>query len=631
MSSYDTNDLQWVGNSKKYYFSAADMQAPGQPGKDARKNFEISTPTDQCNKANEYAGSQHIGEHAITRLSTRDPKTPCYICGLPINYDDGTHTDGRECEHILTASSIAMLIGLPSDTYSKVLDNIIDDLIKDDSVNASIYTELKTGYESYQKLLWPYVYAWSHPRCNKIKDNWPFLKINYKSSGPVIFDPSETSVNIRKVLCELHRDDKDTPETTLQWQDKIWKSGNNLTLYGATPDDYTKEKHIDTCSSNIGERIKNLHSLLTQYPLSYLKSYCSLSTRCMLDVVINKTKKKYPGIKFIDKLGKLYKTGLGKIKDKMKKLKNKLTIRIHGGGFYQYGGSHWDTVMKHLKDGLDKFIESANESRSEPIIYTPKNLPNDVIFGVINLMILSRGDTLGDTVEPLDDEEERINEGDEAWFRTIFNETMKPLTDIDIDTINTNEEFDGFCIAFREYVNYINAYDKSTPPYNIFTYILNQYSNEYATVEPETPQLKKSLHGTPDIAAEDPSEFEDMFYMKIIDDWIASKDYEGYEDYEDEGTGTGNPYDRGAPLQEDGPERDKRLQREEGENRPVGKTFTKEQLAELDRRLEERNKSGSLSNVSFTSKYMGGSYNKKKKRSYKRSKRRVKRTHRKKH
>ena len=124
MSSYDTNDLKWVGNSKKYYFSAADMQAPGQPGKAARKNFEISTPTDQCNKANEYAALlQHMGEHAITRL---EPKiTPCYICGLPINYDDGTHPDGRECEHILTASSIAMLIGLPSDTYSKVLENII--------------------------------------------------------------------------------------------------------------------------------------------------------------------------------------------------------------------------------------------------------------------------------------------------------------------------------------------------------------------------------------------------------------------------------------------------------------------------------------------------------------------------
>ena len=166
------------------------------------------------------------------------------------------------------------------------------------------------------------------------------------------------------------------------------------------------------------------------------------------------------------------------------------------------------------------------------------------------------------------------------------------------------------------------------PPYNIFIYIQKQYSIDYATVEPAGTALKKRLHGTPDIAAENPSEFEDMFYMKIIDDWIASKDY---EDYEDEGAGTGNPYDRGAPLQEGGPERDKRLQREEGENRPVGKTFTKEQLAELDSRLEERNKSGSLSNVSFTSKYMGGSYNKKKKRSYKRSKRRVKRTHRKKH
>ena len=48
----------------------------------------------------------------------------------------------------------------------------------------------------------------------------------------------------------------------------------------------------------------------------------------MLDVVINKTKKKYPGIKFVDKLGKLYKTGLGKIKDKMIKLKNKLKIKV---------------------------------------------------------------------------------------------------------------------------------------------------------------------------------------------------------------------------------------------------------------------------------------------------------------
>ena len=621
MSSYDTNDLKWVGNSKKYYFSAADMQAPGQPGKAARKNFEISTPTDQCNKANEYAGSQHIGEHAITRLSTSDPKTPCYICGLPINYDDGTHTDGRECEHILTASSIAMLIGLPSDTYSKVLDNIIDDLIRDDSGNAPIYTELKTSYESYQKLLWPYVYAWSHPRCNKIKDNWPFLKINYKSSGPVIFDPSETSVNIRKVLCELHRDDKDTPETTLQWQDKIWKSGNNLTLYGATPDDYTKEKHIDTCSSNIGERIKNLHSLLTQYPLSYLKSYCSLSTRCMLDVVINKTKKKYPGIKFVDKLGKLYKTGLGKIKNKMIKLKNKLKIRVQGEGFYQYGGSHWDTVIKKLH-ALEQFVESANESGSEPIIYTPENLPNDVIFGVIHLMILSRGDT----VEPLDDEEERINEGDEAWFSKIFNKTIESLTDIDIDTINTNTEFNGFCIAFREYVNYINAYDKSMPPYNIFIYIQKQYSIEYATVEPVGTALKKSLHGTPDIAAEDPSEFEDMFYMKIIDDWIDSKDDED-EDDEDEGTGTGDPSGRDAPLQVGGPPLDKRLQREEGETRPVGGPFTPEQRAKMDRRLEQ-NQLGSLSNVNFTSKHMGGSYNKKKKRSYKR---RVKRTHRKQH
>ena len=112
----------------------------------------------------------------------------------------------------------------------------ISDLIKGDSGNKSTYTQLKAGYKSYQKLLWPYVYGWSHPRCNKIKDNWPFLKINYKPFGPVIFEPSETSVNIRKVLCELHRDDKDTPATTLQWQSEIWKRGNNLTLYGANSD-----------------------------------------------------------------------------------------------------------------------------------------------------------------------------------------------------------------------------------------------------------------------------------------------------------------------------------------------------------------------------------------------------------
>ena len=189
-----------------------------------------------------------MGEHAITRLSTRNPKTPCYICGLPINYDDGTHSDGRECEHILTASSIAMLIGLPSDTYSKVLENIIDDLIRDDSVNASIYTELKTGYESYQKLLWPYVYAWSHPRCNKIKDNWLFLKINYKPSGPIIFDPLETSVNIRRIM-QPYRTIKTLNHTTMARQ--IWKRGNNL-IYMVRSLTIISRKHIDTCSSNIG-------------------------------------------------------------------------------------------------------------------------------------------------------------------------------------------------------------------------------------------------------------------------------------------------------------------------------------------------------------------------------------------
>ena len=114
--------------------------------------------------------------------------------------------------------------------------------------------------------------------------------------------------------------------------------------------------------------------------------------------------------------------------------------------------------------------------------------------------------------------------------------------------------------------------------------------------------------------------------------------------------GIGDPSGRSDPLQEGRSTLNPQFQREEWEYQPVGGPFTAEQRAEMDRRLEEKRKNdenshsesylstalnfwpfsskGALSNVNFTSKHMGGSYNKKKKRSYKR---RVKRTHRKQH
>ena len=131
--------------------------------------------------------------------------TTCYICGLTIDKDDGS-TTGRECEHVLTASTIAMLCGLEggkkADPYTDKAEALIDEMENNDSTNTK-YRTFYSDYKAFQSDLRKDVYDWSHPRCNKIKKDHPYLKIDFKPSGITIYDPSETEDNIKilPIIC----------------------------------------------------------------------------------------------------------------------------------------------------------------------------------------------------------------------------------------------------------------------------------------------------------------------------------------------------------------------------------------------------------------------------------------------
>ena len=210
-----------VDNNKSFYFSASSFKAKGQPTKKARANFEVMKPTQQCNNVGvvveEYKNdptvdysSDPIAEKYIEKLTN---KNECYICGQRIDknkVNPGQGPLGSECEHILTASTIAMLTGLagnPTHTAKNQIGDIycikieeMFSILKKNSLQGDKYDELLNEYKKFRGELFPYLYDWAHPACNRLKCALPFLKIDFTLDGPVIADVKDTSSNIEFVL-----------------------------------------------------------------------------------------------------------------------------------------------------------------------------------------------------------------------------------------------------------------------------------------------------------------------------------------------------------------------------------------------------------------------------------------------
>ncbi|ANS04231.1 hypothetical protein [uncultured Mediterranean phage] len=613
MSSYKTK-IPWVENSKEYYFSATHLKGDKQSGEKARQNFEVTTPQTQCENALDDKVDPGISK--------------CYICGLTIDQDDGS-TTGRECEHVLTASTIAMLCGLEggkkADPYTVKAKALIDEMENNDSTNTK-YRTFYNDYVVFQSDLRKDVYDWSHPRCNKIKKDHPYLKIDFKPSGITIYDPSETEDNIKRTFYELFRTE-DAPSTTIAWQNEVLNKGKNPPMT-----EQEKEDLYNTRLREINTKIRTIYDKLNSKLPTTLNQYCLFSIRVMINVVMDKLSKhkdKYGTLTLVDNLKVLYKSSGTSVSNFIKGVKKKVhdyDLRSGKGGSMIGGGSMDESnlyLLSKVADDINsKGLTDEDAARilvgaskdTEITIYDEGNLSNDVIYTTILLL--------------------NLNEDD------IFNQLK--LTDVEIkelfgvltydDIVNkTNEEFNTFCIAFR---NYMNLYNHTNPDYLVTD---RQPSEHYMNSSKEYIKYLWNIWGKGDdiqvieVGGEmsdimngsetvDPTgiDMEIMNYMTLFSDLFEKTP--GALSIEESSS-------RGEPLQEGGPERDKRLQREEGEYRPVGRAYTDEERTEMDRR-HEQNQLGSLSNVSFTSKYMGGSYNKKKKRSYKR---RVKRTHRKKH
>ena len=110
-----------VKNSKSFYFSASNFKATSQPSKSIRsRTFEVIDPPKQCANVNQLVEhySENMSDFSVDTnaqqfIKNLVDRNICYICGKVIDPDEGgTGPLGSECEHVLSASTIAMLIGL---------------------------------------------------------------------------------------------------------------------------------------------------------------------------------------------------------------------------------------------------------------------------------------------------------------------------------------------------------------------------------------------------------------------------------------------------------------------------------------------------------------------------------------
>jgi len=207
--------IETVKNSKSFYFSASDFKAKEQPSKSVRaKTFEVINPPQQCKNVDElveyYKKYIVLDANAVKFIANLRDRNICYICGQRIEGTGGTGPLGSECEHVLSASTIAMLVGLagnPNNTGATQLGDIyytkvqmLFNLLKQNSNQGSKYDDLLKEYTQFRGELFPYLYDWAHPACNRLKSDLPFLQVDFTSEGPIIGDVAITSSNIEFVL-----------------------------------------------------------------------------------------------------------------------------------------------------------------------------------------------------------------------------------------------------------------------------------------------------------------------------------------------------------------------------------------------------------------------------------------------
>ena len=429
--------LNWEKNHLTQYFGASKIGHQGQDSNKKRNCFEVTKPSSQCGEVSKYL-DQNMG---FNRLKLEINKTKCYICGLTITQEGGDsklNPGGHQCEHVLTASTIAMLTGLPSKKYNEEYIKIIDRLISK-SNHTYEYETFKQEYETFQRRVWPLLYDWSHPACNATKRDFPFLEIHFKGLGVEI--GSIVDNNIKKLLGELLFNRKSTIKVskTIKKNRKknkskgIHRTGIKISRWRDEVLPIKKLKRLESFAigryKSLLTKILHIQKVLVSYNPEILKSFSYLSTRTMLQVVINQSKLLGP-IKWVEPLQKLFETSLNEIQT---------NVNNQSGG---------NLINTNLTDKMNK-LNINDESHKVPnilseviIYYTEENLSDYIIYKALHVLRITYPDLF--TTTDMD---------------TIMINLNNISTDDIINKINSHEysKFIDFCIFFRCYLNSLNA------------------------------------------------------------------------------------------------------------------------------------------------------------------------------
>lgn len=437
-----------VKNSKSFYFSASDFKAAAQPSKKIRSaTFEVIDPPKQCANVNEVVEYYRtnlpkfsVDTNAQQFIKNLVDRNICYICGKVIDPSKGgTGPLGSECEHVLSASTIAMLIGLagnPKDEgkakrvgdiyFTKV--GILFNLLKSNTNHPEKYDELLDEYKKFRGELFPYLYDWAHPACNRLKDNLPFLKIDFTSDGLKISEVSETEANIefvlQAVLTGIHPSTKKPHSECAEWKKTHVKS---LTV--KQKEDLAQER-----LRLVKERAQQIKNKIEATELDKRNLFSLMSTKATLEVVKERTSKYglfnlmpilmqfFNGAQ--DKV-KNFVEGLNKSADKIVKLKNKfkevkstLTTRsrafvegrrlrgnirnvFKGGGWIRGPNGRLVRQEEEIKKEIEEVIE---ESELFVNLEQEMNVTDDTYQIALTMLGLSQEDTVEEKEDYLSDD-----------------------------------------------------------------------------------------------------------------------------------------------------------------------------------------------------------------------------------
>jgi hypothetical protein len=551
----DWISLNWQKNHITQYFSAGQIGHQDVRGDKKRKCFEVIKPGRQCDKASEYI-NQVIGSN---RLQLEVGSTKCYICGFKITDNGGSamdHPAGYQCEHILTASTIAMLTGLPANKYTQQSDKIINNL-KQKSDNSGIYDNFNREYHKFQKDMWPKMYDWAHPACNETKREFPFLKINFKNNGLEIEDIVEN--NMKKLLGELFykkqrsftrikpsktisKRSKTKSKTSIRIKakkipttsEKILKWRENVLKLNKTGN---REGYVINRYMKLLEKIDDIFNTLNSYDPEQLKSFSYLSTRTMLEVVISQTEALGP-IKWVEPLQNLFITSLEEIQN-----------RINS----QSGGKPTgliDTLSPTDPGRRVHMKEVPNLSSSELVYYTIDNLSDDVIYGALHILKIKNPDLFN-----ILGIENIMIDLDKLSIDDILNKT---------ENIEYNK-FKEFCLFFRCYLNSINAIQNSIHPQidktyvnsnfkksiiDMIDYIWNLWSNYRNIEEAKILGIGKKLDALingPQIDEQSYEYIDEIYYIKLM----SEIGYELTDEYIQYSGQDEDMYNEAEPIEDD--------------------------------------------------------------------------------